>query len=153
MSTIPLVHRDISWLSFNYRVLQEAKDKRNPLLERIKFIAIYSNNLEEFFKVRVAHHRNVMRVGRKKTKEFHIDSRDILKRIISIVTDQQMEIQDIFNNQIIPELRQNGIYLKRRLELNDQQLDYLALFFKERLQPYVQPILLDGTSTKPFLYV
>lgn len=151
MKNYPLIHRDISWLSFNYRVLQEAKDNRNPLFERIKFIAIYSNNLEEFFKVRVAHHRNVMRVGRKKTVEFQIDSKDILKRIISIVTYHQMEIQDIFNKQIMPELRSNGIFLRRRLELNQQQLDYIEEFFHDRLQPYVQPILLDGTRIKPFL--
>jgi polyphosphate kinase len=151
MANIPLVHRDISWLSFNYRVLQEAKDKRNPLFERIKFIAIYSNNLEEFFKVRVAHHRNVMRVGRKKSREFQIDSRDILKRIISIVTKQQLEIQDIFMNHIIPELKENGISLKRRLDLKKAQLDFMEQFYRDRLQPYVQPILLDGNRTKPFL--
>lgn len=151
MANIPLIHRDISWLAFNYRVLQEAKDPRNPLFERIKFIAIYSNNLEEFFEVRVAHHRNVMRVGWKKKKEFHIDSSDILKRIISIVTKQQLEIQDIFNNQIIPELRENGINLKRRLDLDKEQLKFMEQFYRDRLQPYVQPILLDGNRTKPFL--
>jgi polyphosphate kinase len=151
MSTYPLIDRDISWLSFNYRVLQEAKDSRNPLFERIKFIAIYSNNLEEFFKVRVAHHRNLMRVGKKRSKELQLESRDILRRIITIVTGQQLEIQDIFNNQIIPELRLNGIFLKRRLDLNRDQLDFIEQFYRERLQPYVQPILLDGKRIKPFL--
>ena len=54
MSEYPFVHRDISWLSFNYRVLQEAKDPSVPLLERVKFLAIYSSNLDEFFRIRVA---------------------------------------------------------------------------------------------------
>lgn len=66
MKKFPYIHRDISWMQFNYRVLQEAKDKaNNPLLERLKFLAIYSNNLSEFFKVRVAHHKNLYRLGKK----------------------------------------------------------------------------------------
>ncbi|MCB0677704.1 MAG: hypothetical protein KDC30_13490, partial [Saprospiraceae bacterium] len=60
---IPYIHRDISWLSFNHRVLQEASDQANPLFERIKFLAIYSNNLDEFFRVRVASLRNLLRLG------------------------------------------------------------------------------------------
>ena len=59
------INRDVSWLSFNYRVLQEAKDKNVPLLERLKFLAIYSSNLEEFFKVRMAYYRSLMRLGKK----------------------------------------------------------------------------------------
>ena len=61
---MPYIHRDISWLSFNYRVLQEAKDPNVPLMERIKFMAIYSSNLDEFFRVRVANIRNLLRVGK-----------------------------------------------------------------------------------------
>ena len=60
---MPYIHRDLSWLSFNYRVLQEAKDPSVPLMERIKFMAIYSSNLDEFFRVRVANIRNLVRVG------------------------------------------------------------------------------------------
>ena len=151
MENIPLIDRDISWLSFNYRVLQEAKDKRNPLFERIKFIAIYSNNLEEFFKVRVAHHRNIMRVGKKKSIEYQIDSKEILRQLLAIVTEHQLEIQEVFNTQIMPELQQNGIFLKRRLELSSVQLDFLEEYFLDHLQPYVQPILLDEKRIKPFL--
>lgn len=62
------IHRDLSWLSFNYRVLQEAKDPSVPLFERIKFMAIYSSNLDEFFRVRMANHRNLLRAGKKRKK-------------------------------------------------------------------------------------
>ena len=59
------IHRDLSWLDFNFRVLQEANDTTVPLFERIKFLAIYSSNLDEFFRVRVANHRHLVRVGKK----------------------------------------------------------------------------------------
>ena len=66
---LPYIDRDISWLSFNYRVLQEAKDPNVPLLERVKFLAIYSSNLDEFFRVRVANHKNLVRLGKKTKKK------------------------------------------------------------------------------------
>jgi polyphosphate kinase len=68
-SGIPFIHRDISWLSFNYRVLQEAMDLSVPLFERIKFLAIYSSNLDEFFKVRMAYHRYLVRAGKKAKRD------------------------------------------------------------------------------------
>ena len=78
---IPYIHRDISWLSFNYRVLQEAKDINVPLFERIKFLAIYSSNLEEYFKVRVANHRNLARITGKTKKVLDYDPKELLLKI------------------------------------------------------------------------
>ena len=77
----PMIHRDISWLSFNYRVLQEAKDPSVPLFESVKFLAIYSSNLDEFFRVRMANHRNLLRVGKKTKKELDIDPKHVVKEI------------------------------------------------------------------------
>ena len=74
-------HRDISWLSFNYRVLQEAKDQTVPLFERLKFLAIYSSNLDEFFRVRMANHRNLLRVGKKTKKELEISPKLVVNEI------------------------------------------------------------------------
>jgi polyphosphate kinase len=71
-----IVHRDISWLSFNYRVLQEAKDPAVPLLERVKFLAIYSSNLDEFYRVRVAQHRNLVRIGKKPNANWIINPKN-----------------------------------------------------------------------------
>jgi polyphosphate kinase len=118
------IHRDISWLSFNYRVLQEAKDPSVPLFERIKFLAIYSSNLDEFFRVRVANHHNLLRVGKKTKKRLDYNPKSILKEIHQVVNRQQEEFSDIFENQIIPELKQHGIYLLRRLDLNEEQREF-----------------------------
>jgi polyphosphate kinase len=77
----PYTQRELSWLSFNYRVLQEAKDPNVPLLERIKFLAIYSSNLDEFFKVRVAWVRNLMLLSKKTKKQFNLDPALLLASI------------------------------------------------------------------------
>lgn len=145
------IHRDISWLSFNYRVLQEAKDPSVPLFERIKFLAIYSSNLDEFFRVRVANHHNLLRVGKKTKKRLDYNPKQILKEIHEIVNRQQEEFSDIFENQIIPELKQHGIYLLRRLDLNGEQREFVENYFRDHMLPFVQPVLLVGKKIRPFL--
>lgn len=147
----PLIQRDISWLSFNYRVLQEAKDPGVPLLERLKFLAIYSSNLDEFFRVRVANHRNLLRVGRKTRRAIDYDPKAILKQILKIVNQQQKEFSRIFENQIVPELEKYRIYLRRRLELGRKQRAFVEKYFNENMLPYVQPVLLVKGKIRPFL--
>ena len=85
------INRDISWLSFNYRVLQEAMDPSVPLLERLKFLAIYSSNLDEFFRIRVANHRNLARADKTTLKTVAYSPQDLLKEILTIANDQQKE--------------------------------------------------------------
>ncbi len=150
-NTFPLIHRDISWLSFNYRVLQEAKDPSVPLLERLKFLAIYSNNLDEFFRVRVASHRNLIRVGKKTRQEFDFDPKAILKQLTKIVNKQQEEFSEIFEKQIVPELAEHRIILKRRLDLGRKQRAFVEQFFDDHMWPYVQPVLLVKGKIRPFL--
>lgn len=147
----PYIHRDISWLSFNYRVLQEAKDKAVPLFERLKFLAIYSNNLDEFFRVRVASNRNLVRVGKKTKKQLEYDPKQLLKDILRIVNKQQVEFSNIFQKEIIPELKGHGINLLRRLDLTDEQREYVESYFSEYMLPYVQPVLLVKHKIRPFL--
>lgn len=147
----PYVHRDISWLSFNYRVLQEAKDPTVPLFERVKFLAIYSNNLDEFFRVRVASLRNLVRLGKKTMRKLDYSPKQVLKEILKIVDHQQEEFSYIFENQIIPELRDHKIHLLRRLDLNDEQKTFVEDYFNAKLLPFVQPVLLIEDKVRPFL--
>ena len=104
-SGIPFIHRDLSWLSFNYRVLQEAMDLSVPLFERIKFLAIYSSNLDEFFKVRMAYHRYLVRAGKKAKRELEHDPKMTIKEIRRIVNLQQEEFSSVFLDRIVPELK------------------------------------------------
>ncbi len=148
---LPLIARDISWLSFNYRVLQEAKDPAVPLFERIKFLAIYSSNLDEFFRVRMANHRNLLRVGKKTKKQLDYNPKELVREIHNIVNKQQEEFSRIFEKQIIPELRRHRIFLKRRLDLNEQQRQFVETYFREHMLPFVQPVLLLRNKVRPFL--
>ena len=146
-----LIPRDISWLHFNRRVLQEAKDPTVPLLERVKFLAIYSSNLGEFFRVRVAQQRNLLRIEKKTKKALQLDPKSLLKKILSYVNKLQVEFNQVVDEVVIPELQRHNIYLKRRLDLNDEQREFIEDYFQKNMLPYVQPVLLVEDMIKPFL--
>ncbi len=147
----PYIQRDISWLDFNYRVLQEAKDPNVPLMERLKFLAIYSSNLDEFFRVRVAHNRNLLRIGKKTRKTLGFEPADLLKTLLKKVNEQQLEFSDIFFEQIIPKLHKAGIHIIRRQEMTEVQRLFVEDYFFDHLLPYVQPVILIKSKVRPFL--
>jgi polyphosphate kinase len=151
MNSIPYTNRDISWLSFNYRVLQEAKDPAVPLLERLKFLAIYSSNLDEFFRIRVAGIRKLKKVGKKTKAQLDFDPGNLLKEIHRIVNRQQEEFSEIFEQQIVVELRRHNVYILRRLDLNAVQQEFVEDYFQENLLPFVMPVLLVKHRINPFL--
>ncbi len=151
MSDLIVAHRDLSWLSFNYRVLQEAKDPAVPLLERLKFLAIYSSNLDEFFRVRVANVRNLKKVGKKTKAALDFDPGELLREILRTVNRQQEEYSAIFEDQIVPELRRHNIFILRRLDMNETQRAFAESYFNDNLLPYVMPVLLVKKRIRPFL--
>src|SRR5438105_14199290 len=93
---LELIDRDLSWLSFNARVLQEAEDPNVPLLERIRFLGIYSNNRDEFFKVRVATIRRMTKLGKRAKDLLGADPDELLDRIQKIVIRQQAKSESIY---------------------------------------------------------
>ena len=147
----PYIHRDISWLAFNYRVLQEAKDNSVPLYEKIKFLAIYSSNLDEFFRVRVANHRNIVRAGKKTRKNLDFEPENILTEILKIVNEQQEEFSQIFEQKIVTELAKNDMNIKRRRKLSNVQIQFIEEYFNEYMLPFVQPVLLVDKKIRPLL--
>ena len=127
-------HRDLSWLRFNHRVLQEATDKINPLYERIKFLAIFSSNLDEFFRVRVSDIRQIKNVEKPLRKRLITKPNKVLKEIKTRVHDLQNEFGRIFKEEIIPELKSENIYLIDYHEFNSSQKQIADTYFTETLK-------------------
>ena len=154
MGKYEYINRDISWLSFNFRVLQEAMDKSLPLYERIKFLAIYSNNTEEFYQVRVSYYKHMLRHEIEFPKDHfrEVDPAGIIRQINEIVTNQQSIFHLIFEQEILPELRQNNIIVvDEKDKLSPKQLKYIKDIFYSDLITSIQPILLVKGKVRPFL--
>ena len=143
--------RDISWLSFNYRVLLEADDDRLPLYERINFISIYSSNLEEFYKIRVADHKAVASGVTDGTEESLQSAKDLLEEINREVNRQLEDRIHIYEKKIIPALRKNHVifYQSRNVEPFHQQ--FVKDFFREEIFPYLQPVPVSKDKVISFL--
>lgn len=144
--------REISWLNFNQRVLQEAADSSNPLLERIRFLAIFSSNLDEFFRVRVAQIIRLQRInGKKSISDYQSSPNEILEEIQQTVLQLQNRFAEIFNQQIIPEMKQEGILLVSGTNLNRNELDILHTYFQSTLLNQLFPVIIDELSQIPHL--
>ncbi len=136
-------HRDLNWLSFNERVLQEATDKINPLYERIRFLAIFSSNLDEYFRVRVSQLRQMKRVKKSIRKKLALRPSKITKQIIEEVKEQQDRFGDIYHNEIIPELAANSIHILDADHFNSEHNDFISSFFQDKVEKHLKPIRLD----------
>ena len=144
-------NRDLSWLSFNYKVLEQIKDKSLPLFERIKFLAIYSSNLDEFYRVRVAYQRSLIDIAPKNRKNLDYNPEEILEKIKTEVDKQQKEYDALFHNEIIPGLEDIGLILYQNQELNDEHKNFLEEYFLGEVLPYIQPVLLTQGDVLTFL--
>ncbi|MFJ5769686.1 RNA degradosome polyphosphate kinase [Psychrobacillus sp. NPDC093180] len=145
-------NREISWLAFNERVLQEAEDDTNPLLERLKFLAIFSSNLDEFFMVRVAGLQDQVRAGfNKPENKAGLTPKEQLAQISAItknLVDRQMAIYtELVENQ----LPQHGISLLKYSQLSKEQVKELQVIFDEEIFPILTPVAVDAYRPFPIL--
>lgn len=145
------INREISWLSFNHRVLQEAKDDRNPLLERLKFLAIYSSNLDEFFKVRVATIKRLMHVKPHVTKELMEPPEELLKHIKHEVNQQRKEFNRVFNEEILSRLAEEGIHFIDEDHISPEHEEYLENYFITEVQPRLEPVFIEDDKQPLFM--
>ncbi len=142
--------RDISWLSFNARVLQEAADYSVPLRERIRFLGIFSNNLDEFFRVRVATLKRMMALGSKSHMHMEQSPDKILEEIQSIVLRQQSEFNRIWEN-ISVELEKEKIFILNEKQLNREQKVFVIRYFEEEVRSNTIPLMIESIPQFPYL--
>lgn len=145
------VDRDESWLYFNHRVLQEAQDASVPLYERIKFLAIYSSNLDEFFRVRVASLRSFRQLEKATRRELTVKPKKVLRKIRKIVKWQQGEFGRTFRRQILPELDRRGIHLIDETAYDAAQQAFARDYFDTHLREQLHPVFFDPGTEAPFL--
>ena len=140
-------NRELSWLDFNYRVLQEATSPSVPLFERLKFLSIFSSNLDEFFRVRYPAVIAFSALKNKMQKKISSESgEEILEKIQNEIIRQFEEFGQILLNQILPSLRENGIYLYYGEPIKPEHSDEIAEIFVSEVLSFIQPILLDGKN-------
>lgn len=143
---IEFLDRELSWLSFNERVLFEANDQSVPLMERLKFLAIFSNNLDEFFRVRVATLRRLVKL---KLNNIEVsEAKSTLQKIKKTVLKQQIFFNDIFQNQILTQLQEHNVFLVDDSQLTPSEKSKVYRYFKDTIENRIFPIVID--PKKPF---
>lgn len=147
----PLINREISWLYFNERVLQEAADKTVPLLERLRFLAIFSSNLDEFYRVRVATLNRLVDINTKTKSLLGFNPKKILNEIKNIVVKLEKRFDYLYEHEIIKELESKKIFIINEQQLNVARGEYVRAYFRRHVLPTLVPIMLESEDAgKPF---
>ena len=144
------LNRELSWLSFNERVLQEAQDPGVPLLERLRFLGIFSSNLDEFFRVRVATLKRMTPLGKKAKKTIG----DSPKKVLAEIYDRVITLQNKFNfiyQQLLHELKQENIFIVNEMQLTPEQGAFVRNYFHREVRAVLVPIMVDAIEEFPFL--
>lgn len=144
------IARDISWLSFNARVLQEAADPTVPLRERIRFLGIFSNNMDEFFRVRVATLKRMIQFGSKARMHLENNPQQIIDEIQMMVLNQQGEFNRIWE-ELLAELNKQRIYLRNEKELNPAQQEFVRNYYEEEVSADIIPLMIENIPVFPML--
>lgn len=147
---IPYINREISWLSFNERVLQEASDPTTPLIERLKFLGIFSNNRDEFYRVRVATVKRLTKLGKKAIEIYGNDPNELLHKLQRRVIEQQQHFELIYQNLLF-ELAKVNVFIINEKQLNTNQQQYIKDYFHKEVERTLFPIMVD--ENKPFPYM
>jgi polyphosphate kinase len=149
---IPLINREISWLYFNDRVLQEAADITVPLIDRVKFLAIFSSNLDEFYRVRVATLTRLANLNEKSKALLGYNPKKVLNQIKTLVVKQERKFNNLYENIIVKELAEEKIFILNEKQLNVARGAFVKKHFREKLLSTLVPIMLDDTMPMPELH-
>ena len=147
---IPYINREISWLSFNERVLQEAADATTPLIERLKFLGIFSNNRDEFYRVRVATIKRLTKLGKKAIDVYGDDPKELLQKLQKQVITQQQKFEAIYQ-ELLHELAKQHVYIINEKQLSKEQQQYVTDYFYKEVVSTLFPIMVDEHKAFPYM--
>ncbi|MCC8173425.1 MAG: hypothetical protein LIO65_03275 [Odoribacter sp.] len=146
-----ILNRELSWLDFNGRVLQEAQDKTVPLLQRLNFLGIFSNNQDEFIKVRVA---NLIRISQLKgNNNIFITGGYTAKNLLDEVNKRIDQYQKVYNNtyeDVLANMEKHGIYVVNETQITDNQKKFCRDYFSNEISQWLVPLMLRKTKSMPF---
>ncbi|MBD3325382.1 polyphosphate kinase 1, partial [candidate division KSB3 bacterium] len=146
--TSTYINRELSWLSFNARVLQEGNDPSVPLIERIKFLGIFSSNLDEFFKVRVATLKRLVKLGEKGTALIDDNPEQTLNAIQEVVARQQQQFEEVYK-QLVQELEAAQICIVEKEDLSPSQMEFVQAYYQQKVRPALVPLMIDQFTKFP----
>jgi polyphosphate kinase len=145
------INRELSWLEFNRRVLEEAQDQRQPLIERVKFLTIVSSNLDEFFEIRVAGIKQQIKSETSDVGPDGMSPTEVFDRIQKGVRQLVAEQYALWKNELLPDLAKNGIYVREMAELPAKRAAWAHRYFQQEVFPMLTPLAVDASHPFPHL--
>lgn len=142
----PYLERDISWMYFNRRILQEATRPHVPLLERMAFLGIYSNNLDEFFRVRMATQNRIAECTNKSAARDREKAQKMIKKIGKLNSEYAKEYEEAVNN-VIAELEKENIFIVTNENITEEQLQYIRSYYRDKLNGFISPVWFSAVKT------
>src|SRR5512133_192232 len=145
------INRELSWLEFNRRVLEEAQDPAQPLIERVKFLTIFSSNLDEFFEIRVAGIKQQIKSETSDIGPDGLSPTELFERIQKTVRELVGTQCALWKNELQPELAKNGIYVREIAELSAKRTAWANRYFQQEVFPMLTPLAVDASHPFPHL--
>lgn len=145
---LKFINREISWLSFNERVLQEADDEVNPVIERLRFLGIFSNNRDEFFRVRVATVKRMLTLSKKERTSLHVQPEELLEEIQKINVKHEAKFKKV-HRKVMKDLEAQRIFFINEKQLTPNQEEQVAKYFSQKVRPALVPLMLDAKKKFP----